>query len=236
MMVIAPYFQDKSVAASGEFWWDGDWREGGASGGISSYAVLDKFVELMRNGNFPNLKWVIVCGHSAGGQTTQRYAAFTDIDLKPWPNAPYVKFVPANPSSYVYLNEYRDPQGDGNWVIPSQDCSSGDGYNEWKYGLTGLYGYTAARGADWARHYLPLRQVELLAGTLDVTNEHGLDTDCGAMWQGPFRYQRAHIFNAFMDKYYPGNNFSITDVPGVAHDSGLMFASPQGMNALFFAD
>jgi hypothetical protein len=63
-----------------------------------------------------------------------------------------------------------------------------------------------------------------------------MDTDCGAMWQGAFRYQRAHIFKLFMDKYYSGNNFDITDVPGVDHDSTRMFASPQGLNALFFAE
>jgi len=39
-----------------------------------------------------------------------------------------------------------------------------------------------------------------------------------------------------MDKYYPANHFGITDVPGVDHDSTRMFASPQGMNALFFPD
>ncbi len=51
------------------------------------------------------------------------------------------------------LNEYRY-DGNNNWIIP-QECSSGDGYNEWKYGLEGLYGYTAARGSDWARdHFL----------------------------------------------------------------------------------
>jgi pimeloyl-ACP methyl ester carboxylesterase len=235
VMVLAPYFQDPSVAKSGEFWWDGDWREGGASGGISSYAVVDTMVGLLRNGNFPNLNWVIIAGHSAGGQFTQRYAAFTDVDLKSATNSAMMKFVPANPSSYVYLNEFRW-DGKGNWTVPTQDCSSGDGYNEWKYGLQGLYGYTAARGADFARAHLPLRKVELLAGTADVNEDHGFDGDCAAMWQGPTRYDRAQTFNAFMDQFYPSNQFSITPVPGIGHDSGAMFASPQGMNALFFAD
>src|ERR1043166_3850323 len=184
VLVIAPYFQDSSTAASGEYYWNDDWREGGASGGISSYTVLDNFIQLLRNGTFPNLKWVVVCGHSAGGQTTQRFACFTDVDSKAWPNAQYVKFVVANPSSYVYLNQYRNPEGDSTWVIPSQDCSSGDGYNEWKYGLENLYGYTAARGADFARTHFPARQVQLLAGTADTYDNGDLDLDCGAEWQG----------------------------------------------------
>jgi poly(3-hydroxybutyrate) depolymerase len=68
VMVIAPHFQEESEAGSDEYWWDGDWREGGASGGISSYAVVDHIVGLLRNGNFPNLKWIVIGGHSAGGQ------------------------------------------------------------------------------------------------------------------------------------------------------------------------
>ncbi len=234
-MVIAPFFQAPADAASGEYYWEDDWREGGASGGISSYTVVDTMVGLMRNGHFPNLKWVVVCGHSAGGQFTQRYATFTDIDLQPAPNSAFVKFVPANPSSYVYLNKYRYDAND-NWAIPQQDCSSGDGYNEWKYGLDGLYGYTAARGAEWARTHLPGCQVELLAGTDDIYDNHGFDTDCAAMFQGPTRYDRAHIFNAYMDRYFPSNHFSITDVPGIGHDSAAMFGSTQGVKALFFAD
>jgi pimeloyl-ACP methyl ester carboxylesterase len=235
VLIIAPHFQEEAEAASDEYWWDGDWREGGASGGISSYAVVDKFVELLRNGTFPNLKWVVVGGHSAGGQFSQRYAAFTDIDLKTTPNSQFVKFVPANPSSYVYLNQYR-PDGNGNWIIPPS-CTSGDeDYNEWKYGLEGLYGYTATRGAEFARTHLPRRWVELLAGTFDNVVDDGLDVDCGAMRQGERRYDRAQNFNAFMDRYYPGNNFSMTLVPEVGHDSELIFASPAGVKAYFFAD
>ena len=234
VMVIAPHFQESAEAASDEYWWDGDWREGGASGGISSYAVVDKMVELLRNGNFPNLKWIVVGGHSAGGQFSQRYAAFTDIDMKTTPNSQYVKFVPANPSSYVYLNEYR-PDGNGNWIVPQQ-CSTGDQYNSWKYGLEGLYGYTATRGANFARTNLPRRWIELLAGTFDNVVDDGLDLDCAAMRQGERRFDRAQNFNAFMDRYYPNNNFSITMVPEVGHDSTLIFASPQGLNAYFFAD
>jgi pimeloyl-ACP methyl ester carboxylesterase len=234
VMVIAPHFQEEAEAAGDEYWWDGDWREGGASGGVSSYAVVDKFVELLRNGTFPKLKWIVIGGHSAGGQFSQRYAAFTDIDMKTTPNSQFVKFVPANPSSYVYLNEYRRDTS-GNWVVPAE-CSSGDKYNTWKYGLNGLYGYTATRGAAFARTNLPRRWVELLAGTFDNVVDDGLDLDCAAMRQGERRFDRAQNFNAFMDRYYPNNNFSMTLVPEVGHDSELIFASPQGVAAYFFAD
>src|SRR2546423_14880106 len=177
-IVVAPHFQKRSSAAEDEHWWEGDWREGGESAGISSYAVVDTMVARLRSGLIPNLKWIVITGHSAGGPFVQRYAAFTDIDLKPSPNSAFVKCVPVNPSSFVYLNEYRLGRGTNDWIIPAQDCSSGDGYNRWKYGLDGLSGYAAARGADWARTHLPRRRVELLAGEEDVVNDVGFDADC----------------------------------------------------------
>src|ERR1051325_152158 len=164
-LVLAPHFQDRDEAASGEHGWKGDWREGGESDGLSCCAVLDALIARLRGGTFPNLKWIVITGHSAGGQFTQRYAAFTDVDLKSAPTAALVKFVPINPSSYVYLNEYRYGGDTNKWLVPEKNCASGDGYNEWKYGLEGLYGYTAARGAEFARTNLPRRQIELLAGT-----------------------------------------------------------------------
>src|SRR5262245_59888418 len=75
-----------------------------------------------------------------------------------------------------------------------------------------------------------------LAGTADVVADDGLDLDCAAMLQGEQRYSRAHNFDAFMSHFFPNNNFNVTDVPGIGHDSAAMFASPQGIKALFFAD
>jgi hypothetical protein len=235
-IVLAPNFQDRSEAAPGEHWWKGNWREGGESDGVSSYTVVDTLIARLRGGVFPNLKWIVLTGHSSGGQFVQRYAAFTDVDLKPGPNSQWVKFVPANPSSYVYLNPYRHDGKTNQWVIPEQDCRSGDRYNEWKYGLDGLYGYTAGRGAEFARAHLPHRRIEVLAGTADVLADEGFDTDCAAMWQGATRFERAQNFKAFMDHFYPTNRVTLTSVPGVGHNGPGMLSSPQGLKALFFAD
>jgi hypothetical protein len=235
-LVLAPHFQERADAAPGEHWWKGDWREGGESDGVSSYTVVDTLIGRLRSGTFPNLKWIVITGHSAGGQFVQRYAAFTDVDLKPGPNSGLVKFVPANPSSYLYLNPYRYGGKTNQWVMPERDCKSGNRYNEWKYGLEGLYGYTAVRGAEFARAHLPQRRIELLAGTADVLADDGFDTDCAGMLQGATRYERAQNFKAFMDHFYPTNQVSLTFVPGVGHNGPGMLSSTQGLNALFFAD
>jgi hypothetical protein len=164
----------------------------------------------------------------------QRYAAFTDIDLQPAPNAAMVKFVPSNPSSYLYLNEYRPAVTGNDWVVPSGKKSKG--YDEFKYGLEDLDDYARDRGADWARTYLPKRRIELLAGTADVVADDSFDDSKPAMWQGHSRYQRAQLYGAFMDHFFSPNHFSVTRVPGVGHDHRQIYASSEARHALYFPD
>jgi hypothetical protein len=221
--IVAPFFQEEADAANGELWWDDDWKEGGDSGGVSSFAVADALVRTLRAGSFPYLQYIVVAGHSAGGQFSQRYAAFAGVD------ASLMKFVPANPSSYVYLDGTR--WDDTGWITPSDGCT---GYNDYKYGLDGLYAYAADRGPDFARAHLPARWVEVLAGTLDITPEHGFDDSCEGFWEGPTRYDRAHIYFDYMNAFHAPQQLSVTDVPGADHDADLMFGSEQGVAALFF--
>jgi len=235
-IVVAPYFQEKGNALNKktEAWWKDDWVTGGSSGGVSSYEVVDTMVARLRSGTFPNLRWVVITGHSAGGQFVQRYAAFTDIDELPEPNTALVKFVPSNPSSYLYLNEYRYNDGLSDWVIPHGKKTKG--YDDFKYGLEDLDDYAQARGADWARTHLPKRRIELLAGTADVVADASFDDSKEAMLQGHSRYQRAQFFNAFMDRFFSPNHFTVTPVPGVGHDHRLIYASAQAKNAIYFPD
>jgi pimeloyl-ACP methyl ester carboxylesterase len=233
-IVLAPHFQEKSDAKKGEYSWKGDWSAGGNSGGLSSYKVVDELVARLRNGTFPNLKWIVITGHSAGGQFVQRYAAFTDIDQLPVTNAALVKFVPSNPSSYVYLNDYRFSETEQDWVIPRGKKNKA--YDEYKYGLDDLEDYAKTRGPDWARTHLPQRWVELLAGTSDIETDGSFDDSKEAMWQGDTRYERAQRFDAFMDRFFNPNRFSVTPVPKVGHDHREIYLSAQAQAALYFPD
>jgi hypothetical protein len=201
---------------------------------VSSYEVIDRLVARLRGGTFPNLRWVVITGHSAGGQFVQRYAAFTDIDLGTGPNTALVKFVPSNPSSYLYLNGYRYNESLRDWVIPHGKKNKD--YDEFKYGLQDLDDYAENRGADWARTHLPKRRIELLAGTADVVADDSFDDSREAMLQGHTRYQRAQLFSVYMDTFFSPNRFGITPVPGVGHDHRQIYASAQARNALFFPD
>ena len=233
-IVIAPHFQEKDDARRDELYWEGDWNRGGEKKDVSSFAVVDALVAHLRSGLFPNLKWIVITGHSAGGQFAQRYAAFTDIDLQPAPNARFVKFVPSNPSSYVYLNEYRFDEAQKAWVVPRGKKNKE--YDEFKYGLDNLDDYAGNRGPSWARTHLPKRWVEVLAGTADIEADSSFDDSKAAMWQGDTRYERALLFDAFMDRFYTPNKFSVTSVPNVGHDHREIYASPEAKRALFFPD
>src|SRR5262249_26966260 len=149
-------------------------------------------------------------------------------------NAACIKFVPANPSSYVYLNDYRFSERENTWVIPRGKKNRN--YDDYKYGLDELEDYAKHRGADWARTYLPRRWVELLAGTADIVADDSFDDSKEAMWQGNSRYERAQLFDAFMDRFYAPNRFSVTPVPRIGHDHREIYLSAQGKAALYFPD
>lgn len=123
VLIITPdfnYANDKGVIASDLFWnaskpW-GDWRGGAhsdprSSGAdkitFSAYEVLDMFVRVLDSDwLYPNLNEVAFVGHSAGGQTVQRYALVTEM-ASVVRGGLDIRYVVANPSSYVYLDNKR---------------------------------------------------------------------------------------------------------------------------------
>lgn len=86
--------------------WDGStWSAGGpnqypwtSSKNISSYTVLDQVIQYFDNVTmFPNMKQIVIAGHSLGAQTVQRYAAIG----QPGPTNSPVSYWVANPDSFV---------------------------------------------------------------------------------------------------------------------------------------
>jgi site-specific recombinase XerD len=83
-MVLAPWFKTaQDSPSSGEaVWSSGGWKIGDASTGgggepISSFQATDDLLYTWADrAKFPNLRWITVVGHSAGGQFTDRYATF----------------------------------------------------------------------------------------------------------------------------------------------------------------
>eukprot|EP01095_Lingulamoeba_sp_RSL-Kostka_P014995 TRINITY_DN6751_c0_g1_i2.p1 TRINITY_DN6751_c0_g1~~TRINITY_DN6751_c0_g1_i2.p1 ORF type:complete len:292 (+),score=59.87 TRINITY_DN6751_c0_g1_i2:15-890(+) len=128
------------------------WKGGGLStieypNRISSYYVIDYLITQFENEmNFPNLNTILIAGHSAGGQVVQRYAL---VGNKTMTTNKRMRFVPANPSTFVYFNQLRPnlpeivnnnycdnetiPTYNYTFSVPKTNCFID--YNRWLYGL-----------------------------------------------------------------------------------------------------
>ena len=109
-LILAPHFQieDDDPESDELFWSDGGWKQGdrALNGGLSSFTVVDRIIERLADRTaFPNLRRVVITGHSAGGQYTTRFAAGSRAQN----GLAHLgfRYVIANPSSYLYLRSER---------------------------------------------------------------------------------------------------------------------------------
>lgn len=220
-IVVSPWFlgDDDDDPKSGEATWDNDeWKIG--DGDVSSFAVADQLIATLSDRTrFPKLTSITLTGHSAGGQFTQRYAAFGNAPAQPW--ADPTQYLVMNPSSFVYLDDWRPV---------SKPCS---GFNEYKYGLEDRDGYAGQLSDDQVRARFFSRTVTIANGGDDTFDNGDLDTDCKANAQGKYRKDRGQAFYAHFHATHPEAALSYILVPGVDHDSGEMLDSPAVWPALF---
>lgn len=234
VLVIAPQFVESAdLAGHGvskrTLRWTSKWPGGSdavAPAPISTYDVLDAMLARLSDATrFPELRSIVVIGHSAGGQIVQRYAVVGNApQLDPGARVP-VHLIVANPSSYFYF---------GNWrPVPQKKCSD---FNHWRYGLAGAlprYVVGDTYAALEARYVK--RDVTYLLGTADTNpTEDDLDTSCGGEEQGPYRFARGKNYIAFIHSRHPrGTDQTFAFVPGVGHDNRRMFTSACGLAVTF---
>jgi pimeloyl-ACP methyl ester carboxylesterase len=239
-LVIAPRFQTDDDLRSGSgnalYWSSGGWKSGESSlssphprpWAASSFTVVDEMVTRAR-GVLPAVSEVVVAGHSAGGQFTNRYAAATGVHG-------VTSFVVANPSSYLYVDDRRWHGDDLRALSPAESdaCSEFDDY---KYGLDDLEPYPAAVGADLLRLQLASRRVVYLLGGADTsTTDSSLDTNCAAGWQGRHRLERGMRYVRHLAAVYGpsvAERHVQSVVPSVGHQGRAMLTSAEGRTALF---
>ncbi|MBL8174382.1 MAG: serine hydrolase [Bryobacterales bacterium] len=245
--LVAPHFRAntggcKDQVEPAEFAWTcEDWKIGNEAANAkekaaNSFDFIDGFVRLLNNPErFPNLKEIVVAGHSAGGQFIQRYAAMTAVESR----LPLRYFV-ANPSSYMYLNEKRisrqgacDTEGNCKGRFgPYWDRSNCTTYNHYKHGLEELTGYAATVGAKRIETQFPTRNVTYLVGALDVNQDSDLESTCNAQAQGFNRRERGLIFWNYMRKEFQAEH-KVSVVGGCGHSATCMYASPSVLPLLF---
>ena len=194
---------------------------------VSSFSALDAILAKLADRRlFPNLKQVVVAGHSGGAQVVQRYAIATKGDLALIREGIAVRYVVADPSSYAYFSAER-PE-------PSIAATCA-GYNRWKFGMEDRPPYLAdATIAALEQAYVARRVVYLLGALDNDPNHPALDKTCMAEAEGANRYVRGHAYAAAMQARDNGTpNHSVWDVPGVGHQEEKMLTSPCGLKALF---
>lgn len=224
------------------YWDDSGWKEGDPSlsttanprpGTISSFAVLDSMLVAIAHRN-PNVKSIVVAGHSAGGQFVNRFAAGSMAQQSLESRGIQVSYVVANPSTYLYLSPERVVPGTTtSFAVPSVSCS----YNRYKYGLQSRNPYMAATSTAQIVAQYRQRRITYLLGQLDDDPDHPeLDTSCSANVQGAHRLERGLIFRNYLGFLYGATQVSSHNasvVPGVGHDSRGIFTSSAGVAALF---
>ena len=231
-------------------WHCNTWRSGGPSishPAVTSFDFIDEILrKVARKSVFPNLKAIVVAGHSAGGQVVNRYEMTNLVhDTLGVP----VSYVVSNPSSYAYPDDARptpaawaltaNPPGYIPEIAPNTPAFrvSGEGrscttYDQWPAGLNNRTGYSAKQTDAQIRAQLAARPTTYLLGELDILPLGGFDGSCPAMAQGPTRLARGQAFFKYASEKF-GAKHAITIVPLCGHNARCMFTSDPALPVIF---
>lgn len=217
----------------------GSWRSGGpalSDKKVNSFVFMDEILrQLARKDAFPNLREIVLAGHSAGGQFVTRYEMSNKVnDELGLP----ITYVVANPSSYAYPEALRPnidvTKADTPDFTPFQDARNCTTYDKWPYGLEDRSdaGYNAKMSDGQLRRQLASRPVTYLLGEIDILPLGGFDSSCPAMAQGPSRLARGQAFAKFVNAKY-GAKHKVAVVPLCGHNARCMFTSDVALPIIF---
>ena len=246
--IFAPQFLvDNDIAENSlgteVLYWPGGWRQGHLSsdnglGRISSFEVVNQIATGIVTNN-PGITNVVIAGHSAGGQYAQRFAATSQLEreLKVVSDSIKLRYIPANPSSMVYMDAKRRVAGSvDQFAVPgSENCS---GYDDYKYGLGGNLNsfIKSIGGANQVRAQFPSRDVRYLLGENDNNlNSSSLDKSCAANLQGQQRLERGIIFYNYIRDFF-GESVHDSHVMAISSDVGhssSIFTAGCGLSFIF---
>ncbi|MFA6280532.1 MAG: hypothetical protein WC612_07055 [Bdellovibrionales bacterium] len=213
--------------------WGGESTLGAGQRGISSYTALDiLLLYLSDRERFPMLEKVILAGHGQGGDFVQRYAAVGKAPSVLKKEGLPMRYVVANPSSYLYMTASRPSPESARFIAP--DVASCPNVNDYPYGLASLSSYAKSAGANAIRLDYPEKPVLYLVGD-KILIDHYLDRSCAAMAQGPDRTVRGKNYGQYLSKSFGETAFGhmMTIVPNAGYDPVSLFGSSCGMAALF---
>jgi hypothetical protein len=203
---------------------------------LSTFDVIDALLRrLADRATFPNLKTVVLFGHSAGGQFLNRYAIVGDGPETLETEGIHVRFVIANPSSYFYFSDDR-PKTDGSFA--PFDGASCPAFDHWRYGPEDAPPYVRYTSREaWAAREsrYAAADVVYLLGTSDTDPAQAdLDTTCAGEAQGAERFDRGKAYVRYLEGRHPADiSARLWFVPDVGHEGRKMIESECGVAALF---
>jgi len=229
------------------------WTAGGRAvdnPGVTTFDLMDELLlKLSHRDTFPNLRMIVLAGHSAGGMFVNRYEMANLAHAKV--TVP-VRYVVANPSSYGYLDASRPsvtvfaanvsalgpgyvaalPEKPPAPFGPFGDARNCTGYDQWPYGLKDRVGYAAKLTDDQLKAQAVARSTVYLLGGLDILPLFGFDASCAAMAQGPTRLARGLAWIRYVTDTL-GAKHEVRLVPNCGHNSRCMFTDDGVVELLF---
>jgi cyanophycinase len=236
-MIVAPHFRRESdQRLVGEIYygnrWNTKWKYGYKSqdsDSVSSFTLIDTMISrIEKSDRFPNLKSIVITGHSAGGQFTQRYSVGSMINSKV---VAEVEFVPSNPSSYMFLGEERFEFKKGNFELQekSKSCSE---YNHYIYGPINRARYLKQYSISSLKKIFRLNKLTYLMSEDDKGTD-SLDRSCEAMLQGKNRFERAKNFWHYDKKILGGEKHRFISIPNTGHEHIDVYESAEAGEVIF---
>lgn len=230
------------------FQWGANWplgaeskSDGNAPFTRSSYELYDQLITTALT-RLPDVREVVIVGHSAGGQLVNRYAASNPVKFPPGVN---VRYIPMNPQSWLYLSKERP--------FPERALLGGDigpeepgpinldlacpTYNQYWTGLEKLdWPYFTTHGikANTIISQFKSRKVINMVGALD-TKDPDPAFDCRFAVQGKNRNERGKAYYDHVMKFYApiAANHLFFEVPNTGHSHEKMFDSNCGRRWIF---
>ncbi len=243
--VIAPHMIDRTdPKQENEVVWTPSWRTGGPAADnaqLSSFDFVDEILRKLANRQrFPNMRAIVVAGHSAGGQFATRYEMSNKIHGAL--GVP-ITYVVANPSSYAWPAAVRPlPQDDADpakakdgWSLTPDNAvhqnftfgpldPANAAFNRWPMGLEDRTGYVEKMSDEQLKTQLVERPTTYLLGQVDTLPLGGFDSSPAAMAQGPTRRARGEAFYKYVTETL-GAKHRIIIVPECGHNDRCMYTS-----------
>jgi len=224
----------------------------------TTFDTVDAIVQLLRGkaapgGRFPNLKQVVILGHSGSASWLARHALASKLPLRG--EGPAIRWIIANPSNFVYFDHrrwaYKDAQGPYTLL---EDPAGGNSskffcqlpkigkeatfWNEWLLGVEengGMPGHLRNKAAlAEAVRLMAQRDVTVFTGRNDTCNfTPDADPACPTLLQGPSRHMRAKLYQRYLRKVYKKDVWRWHDVAGVGHCEQYMYGSTPLLEELF---